>query len=80
MKYNDMHMCGLIPPPDSKAALAWGQRPHFFVYQDRKLKFGTHKWRKMIWIYMCVNSPMNRETALAGDRRPPFSKLFHLPR
>ena len=28
------------------------------------------------YAYMCVNSPMDRVTALAGGRRPPFSKLF----
>ena len=35
-------------PQGRETALTWGRRPHFFVYQDRKLKFGTNIWRTMI--------------------------------
>ena len=41
-----------------ETALPWGQRPQFFVCQDRKLKFGIHvvhtKWSTII--YICVGS------------------------
>ena len=39
-------------PQDRKTALAWGRWPHFLVYQDKKLKFGTNIWRVMIRIHV----------------------------
>ena len=41
-----MYKCGLAPPQGREAALAGGLRPHFFVYQDRELKFDTNIWKK----------------------------------
>ena len=63
-------------PKGHEAALTWGWRLHFFVYQDRKLKFGMHiahaKLSRMICIFIWVNSPKGREVTLTSDRRPHF--------
>ena len=68
-------------PPGRTAALAWGRRPHFFVYKIESWKLvriNGGKWCPYIWI----NSPMDRVTALARGRSfPPLPKsFFYLPR
>ena len=45
MEYNSVYLCGLTP-------LRAAKQPHFFVYQDGKLKFGKHIWRNMICIHV----------------------------
>ena len=76
MKYNDVHKCGLAPPQGRKKALACGWRPHFFVYQDRKLKFGTHILRTMFCTYV-GQLPYELRSGPCGEPRTPhFTNLY----
>ena len=71
-----MHICGLTSLRATKRPLRGAEDSIFFVYQDRKLKFGMHiahaKLSRMICIFIWVNSPKGREVTLTSDRRPHF--------
>ena len=66
------------PPQGREMALAWDRRLHFFVYEDRKQKFGTHIWRKIICIHVGWLSYGPQNGPFRGPNPPPspFSKLF----
>ena len=70
-------MCGLTLLRAVKRHLRGAEGPTFLFIKIESwnlVRTNGGKW----YACMCVNSPMDRETALAGERRPPLFKTFFI--